>query len=244
MTGKNQPAKRNRLDFVRPGTKSGDVVSIALLPPEFVTELRDNPDDFGKPLQVGRILPGVRATLELSGCPFTFMVRVVTDGGGTPQLVDLRVRSPIDCGDVAITNADLKAVSVATLIDAAMSPPVPGVRNASAEPDPAAHVARRPGRPTQLTDAFLRDVTRLARQAWREEAEDINLYVAAAMLAEGKIGHHAYPETVRGWRKAAAKRRKKPPPGQPEDDDSFLLAGELRGKPPTTHSANKNKDDR
>ena len=94
MPGKNRPTKRNRLDFVRPATKPGDIVSVARLPPAYVTELRDNPDDPANPLQAGRILPGVRATLTLSGSPYTFTVRVVTAADGTPHLVDLRVRPP------------------------------------------------------------------------------------------------------------------------------------------------------
>jgi hypothetical protein len=232
VVGKNRPAKRNPLDFVHPGTKPGNVVGVQLLPPGYVTELRDNKDDFGNPLQVGRILPGVRATLTLSGCPFTFTVRVVPDQDGTPQLVDLRVRSPIGCGDVAITNADLKAVSVATLIAAALNPPIPGIDAVSDETEPAAHVAPRIGRPTQLTDEFLRDVTLFAREAWRE-GHPINGYVAARMQAAGKTSYHANHETVRGWRKAAVRRRR-----QSQADDSFLLSGELRGKPLKTDRPN------
>jgi hypothetical protein len=226
VADKKRPGKRNRLDFVHSGTKPGDVVSVQLLPPGYVTELRDNKDDFGNPLQVGRILPGVRATLTLSGCPFAFTVRVVPDEDGTPQLVDLRVRSPIECGDVAITNADVKAISVATLTAAALNPPFPGVEVTADETEPGARVARRTGRPTQLTDEFLRDVTLFAREAWRE-GHPINGYVAARMLAADKIRYQANDETVRGWRKAAVRRRR-----QSEGDDSFLISGELRGRPP------------
>lgn len=237
MLDKKRPAMRNRIDFVHPGTKRGDVVGFSLLEPSYVTELRDNPADFENPLQVGRILPGVRATLRLSGCPFTFTVRVVPDQDGTPQLVDLRVRSPIDCGDVAITNADLKAVSVANLIAAALNPPIPGIEAVANETEPAGHVALRSGRPTQLTDEFLRDVTRFARQAWRDR-HPINDYVAAAMLDAGKTRYRANAQTVRGWRKAAVRRR-----GQSPTDDSFLLSGELRGKPSKANRPNNTEDD-
>ena len=239
MDGKNRPANRNRLDFVLAGTKPGDVVSVAMLPPDFVTELRDNPDDFGNPLQVGRILPGVRATLTLSGCPFAFTVRVARGQDGTPQLVDLRVRSPLECGDVAITNADLKAVSVATLIAAALNPPIPGIDTEPDETEPATRAsARRTGRPTQLTDDFLRDVTQFAREACRGHYP-INKYVAAAMKDTGKTRYHVSDETVRGWRRAAAKRRQDFP-----EDDSFLLSGELRRKPPKTNRPNDTEDAR
>lgn len=239
MDGKNRPANRNRLDFVYPGTKPGNVVSVQLLPPDFVTELRDNPDDFGNPLQVGRILQGVRATLTLSGCPFAFTVRVAPDQYGTPQLVDLRVRSPLECGDVAITNADLKTVSVNTLIAAALNPPIPGIYTEPNKTEPATRpVARRTGRPRQLTDDFLRDVTRFAREAWRGHYP-INKYVAAAMTDAGKTRYHVSDETVRGWRRAAAKRRQDFP-----EDDSFLLGGELRRNPPKTNRPNNTEDGR
>ena len=87
-----------------------------------------------------------------------------------------------------------------------------------------------------MTDEFLRDVTRLAREAWRE-GHPINGYVAASMLDAGKVGHLASDETVHGWRKAASKRRTKHP-----EDDSFLLAGELRGKPQSP-SPNDDEDE-
>jgi hypothetical protein len=217
MPPKNQPSKRNAHDFD----------SVTFLSPDYVTELRDNPDDFSNPLKVGRILPGTRVALKPSGCPFEFIVRVAPDQAGRPQVVDLRMRSPVARGDVPITNADLKQVPIAALAAAAMNPPMPGVE-VTHDVQPVAEVARRPGRPTKLTDDFLRDVTRLAREAWREDFP-INDFVAAALVEEGKIRKKAKEPTVRGWRKAAAARRRESP-----DDDSFLRSGELRGKPRKT----------
>lgn len=87
---------------------------------------------------------------------------------------------------------------------------------------------RRPGRPQQLTDEFLRGVTRLAREAW-VHGYPINDFVAVAF--EKKLGRRADIETVRGWRKAAAARRRQSPA-----DGSFLHGGELRGKPASAES--------
>lgn len=226
MARKNQPSKRNALDFVHAGTKRGEVIGWSDLPPDYVTELRDNPEGFEKgPIEVGRILPGERARLRLSGFPFVFDIRVVHDEHGNPHVVDLRMYSPPSLGDVAITNADLKAVSVAALAAAATAPPIPGAQFVH-EDEPVAQVARGRGRPKRLTDDFLREVTRLAREAHRND-HPINGYIAAGL--EQTVGYLADEETVRGWRKAATARRRQFP-----HDDSFLRSGELRGKPNTT----------
>ena len=91
MPPKDPPPKRNALDFILPGTNRGAVVSFEPMPPDYVTELRDNPDDFSNPLKVGRMLPGRRVALTLSGWPFKFIVRVVPDEDGKSQVVDLRI---------------------------------------------------------------------------------------------------------------------------------------------------------
>lgn len=231
MPPKNPPPKRNALDFIPPGTKRGDVVSFEPLPPDYVTELRDSPDDFSNPLKVGRMLPGRRVALTLSGWPFKFIVRVVPDEDGKSQVVDLRIHSPSALGDVPITNADLKAVPVAGLAATAMDPKIPGVEITREVVQPA---IRRPGRPTKLTDDFLREVTRLAREAYGKDElptvdnykSPMNGYIVAGMKRAGLVDFDADEETVRGWRKAATARRQQSP-----DDDSFLRSGELRGKP-------------
>lgn len=232
MDSKDRPSQRNKLDFVPPGTKRGEVLSYSPLPRAYVTELRDSPDGWEhSPIEVGRVLPGQRVALTLSGWPFEFIVRVVTDADGRPQIVDLRMRSPVELGDVPITNADLKAVPVAALAAFAIDPKIPGLDftpTTGDEGDAATKdkPRRSPGRPTKLTDAFLRDVSRLAREAW-ECRYPINDFVSGALLEDGKIDRPAKPETVRGWLKAARARRRHFP-----SDASFLGSGELRGTPP------------
>jgi hypothetical protein len=199
-------------------------VSYAPLSPEYVTELRDNPEGWNKgPIEVGRVLPGTRATISMAGwLPFRLTARVVLDRDGNPQVVDLRLRSP---DDTPITNAVLKSIPVAKLAAAVMSPRIPGVELQHHTPDHAA-IAPPLGQRVKLTDDFLRDVTRLAREAWQSRFP-INDFIAAALHEEGKTKTRAKVEAVRGWRKAAAARRRQSP-----DDHSFLQSGELRGNPP------------
>ncbi len=129
------------------------------------------------------------------------------DEHGNPQVVDLRMYSPHELGDVPITNADLKTVSLAALSAAAIDLQIPGVE-IPREIEPAARIERGRGRPKELTDDCLRDVTRLARDA-RKDNRDINRYVAAGLAQ--KIGHCTKPETVRGWRKPAIARGRQSP---------------------------------
>ncbi len=230
---KRKRTPRNKWDFVQPGTQPGDVLEWSPLAPDYVTvtALADNPDEFNKgPIEheVDRILPGVRAALRLSGCPFKFVVRVVRDEQNNPRVVDLRMYSPHYFGDVPITNADLKAVPLARLAAYSLDPEIPGLEIPGLEivhtdDDPPSDVEREPGRPKMLTDDFLRKVTRLAREA-RENNRDINRYIAAGMRPT--VGRTVGESAVRRWRTEAIARRRKSP-----EDNSFLRSGELRGKP-------------
>lgn len=208
------------------------------LPPEYVTELADNPAGFEHgPLEVGRFLPGERValTMRLSGKLLKFTVRVTHDEDGQPQIVDLRMRAPAGRADVAITSADLKSISVAALAAEALHPSIPGpeVTHDNEPIESVERVERPRGRPTKLTDHFLREVTRLARAGWQEGCPPVdnytaplNAYIAAGMKRADMVDFMANEQTVRGWRKAAAARRRKSP-----EDTSFLQSGELRGKP-------------
>lgn len=207
-----KPTPRNRLDFVAPGSRRGLVRSVGLLSPAVVEELIDNPNG-PEPLTVLRRLPGTRAVIGLEGWPFHFEVRVIEEPGHEPQVVDLRIHSPEGCGEVAITNADLKAIPLARLA-AAVGLQTSGTdvfssmkRWAEPEKHTAAMNAGTPrrgkGRPKKLTDEFLGHVVEYAREA-HQAGEPINAYVAASI--ESEPTRQPRPETVRWWLAQARER--------------------------------------
>lgn len=200
--------------------------------PAYVTELQDNPDGAGKPpVEVGRFLPGERGILTIPGGKFRFTVRVIRDEDGTPQIVDFHMRSRNPEVDVPITNTDLKSVPIAQLAERVASPTVD--EGIEIQPTIKPKPVRRPGRPTLITDEFLREVTRSARQGKQSALPSVddyeaplNAYIATWMRDVGLVGHLAPEKTVLRWRRLACERRRKSP-----EDNSFLRSGELRGKP-------------
>lgn len=229
MEPKKVDSQRNRLDFVRPGTERGHVVEMDLLSPEVVEVLADNPDG-GPPLTTWKRLPGQRATVVLSGWPFAFTVRVVEESGHAPRVVDLRIASPVECGDVSILNADLKAVPLAR-IAAAVSSGLLTSGDSAFNPErwaaPEKHTAverdrraqkRKRGRPPKLTDEFLARVVDLARTAHRD-GKPIVPFITASITPAG--GPPPAPDTVRDWLAKARERE-------------FYRPGELVKRKPKT----------
>ncbi|WP_131805086.1 hypothetical protein [Mycobacterium lehmannii] len=215
-----------------PSKKPVSRVGFMPLPPAYVTELRDNPDGADKPpIEVGRFLPGERGILTIPGGKFRFTVRVIRDEDGNPQIVDFHMRSRKREVDVPITNMDLKSVPIAQFAERVASPTVD--EGIEIQPAIQPKQVRRPGRPTLITDDFLREVTRSARQGKQSAPPSVdnyeaplNGYIATWMRDAGLVSHLAPEKTVLRWRRLACERRRKSP-----EDNSFLRSGELRGKP-------------
>ncbi|MFI5783908.1 hypothetical protein [Nocardia sp. NPDC051570] len=142
--------------------------------------------------------------------------------------MDLRIYSPPGFGDIAITNADLKAIPLARIAAAAGSglltalADVDNIPNRLAAPERHTRVPMSPqkapqryGRPRKLTDEFLCQVAQYGREA-RRLGRPILQYIAYSIEPDPK--RQAQPETVRSWLVQA--RRK-----------GILEPGELAGKP-------------
>lgn len=223
INGRQQTNPSNQMNFVPPETERGHVVEMRLLSPELVEVFTDNPNG-GAPFSAWKRLPGLQAKVVLSGWAFVFIVRVVEVPESSPRVVDLRIYSPTD--DVPILNADLRAVPLARIAAAVASGLLTSgeqvfdpERWAASEQHSDAvksntRRARGRGRPTKLTDDFLREVARLAREA-HQEGKPITAYVAANI--EPDPSKQPRIDTVRWWLAEARKR-------------GVLTSGELMGK--------------
>lgn len=220
---RNRSTLRSPLEAVRPPARRGEVSFVNW---SLQTVASDVSEKAGRAtLDAG--LPGHRAVVQLEGWPFRFEVRVVEQAGHPPQIMDLRISAPPGFGDVAITNADLKAIPLARIAAAAGSGVLTSLHDVQTVPDrlavPEEHTAaitsgnkqsRGRGRPRKLTADFLRQVAEYAREGSRL-GYPINRYVAACIEPEPK--KRARPETVRSWLVKAREQR-------------LLMPGELRGK--------------
>lgn len=226
MSGK-RVTPRNPLEAVSPPVESGDVVFVDYLPPVVTNVQTTNPDGSHRDTVLLR-LAGHRAVVRLAGSPFLFEVRVVELPGQPPQIMDLRIYAPPAFGDVAITNADLKAIPLARVAAAAGTGLLTSMQDIASLPDrliaPEKHTtaaesrqrpARGRGRPRKLTDEFLGRIAEYAREAHRQ-GQPILAYVAACVEAEPR--KQPRPDTVRWWLARARERR-------------LLIPGELIGKP-------------
>lgn len=226
MAGK-KPVPRNPLELVQPPTRAGEVTFVDYLPPAVTPQQRPRSDGVHIDTALRR-LPGHRAAVQLAGSPFRFEVRIVEEPGKAPQIVDLRIYSPPGFGDVAITNADLKAVPLARIAAAAGSGLLTSMHDVDTIPDrmvaPEKHTdaakseqpgRRGRGRPRKLTDEFLHEIADYAREAHRR-GQPIPQYVAACVEPDPKRQPSA--NTVRWWLSKAREQR-------------LLIPGELNRKP-------------
>ncbi len=205
---------RNRLDFVAPGAKAGQVRSITPRQRKRAG-FRDNPEG-GEPLKF-EVAVDV-AEIGLQGHPFTYEVEVMQTADG-PKVSGLRIESPGH--DVPLEAEDLH--KLARLLDRlahaghaaatgqALTLLGQGQFDAFAEPERVAPPKRPGGR--GHPEEFYREVAELARQAHQDRAR-------TGISAKEHIAkqYGVSPETVNTWLARARKR-------------GYLRPGELGGTP-------------
>ncbi|MCM6774408.1 hypothetical protein NDR87_14280 [Nocardia sp. CDC159] len=211
----NKSNTRSPLEAVHPTARRGEIAYAERRPQAMVGLCRTHPGWQIHDVS-GSGKTGHCAIVQLAGWPFRIEVRVIEDDGEPPRVVDLRIYSPPGFGDIAITNADLKAIPLARLAAAAGSGFLTALREVENIPcrlaAPEQHTVvpmspqktpRRYGRPRKLTDEFLRQVAEYGREA-RRLGRPVLQHIAFSIEPDPK--RQAQPETVRSWLVQARKK--------------------------------------
>ncbi|WP_156670799.1 MULTISPECIES: hypothetical protein [unclassified Mycobacterium] len=203
---------RNRLDFVRPGTVSGQIAEVSALIGNEHVHYRDGPD--GKPIAYSA--PGIDTKITLSGHPFVYGVRAREASEG-PEVMELHIDSPEH--DVPITPADLRKLAryldrLAHAATVGLDPTTQAFLNPEKPPP------KRPG-PHGHSDTHYASIAEFAKQAHRDRQKN-GLSVRRAIAEHYQVS----VDTANKWLARARKA-------------GHLQAGDLGGKPKPRKGSSK-----